>query len=133
MSRKKILISAVILLALAGSAYAGTQYYLDNVKAPEIPPTQVVERYFAALRSKDYKLAYAMVSLDYYHESINQFVDRVSMYAPDMLLEATAETIEENTALVEVHLVIPMRFGTYESDSTMRLVRARRVWKIIHP
>lgn len=133
MSLKKIVILTIFLLTLAGSGYAGTQYYLDYVKAPEVTPARVVERYFTALQSRDYQQAYALVSLDYYHESINQFVDRVSMYAPNMVLETTAETIEENTAVVDVHLVIPMRFGTYESDSTMQLVRAKRVWQIIHP
>ena len=133
MKRKKIIILVLAIAAFIGVAYAGIQYYLDNIRPPKIAPAQVVEQYFSSLQKKDFKLAYSLVSQEYYHESVNQFIDRVSMYDPDMILEVSLEKIEEKTALVEVHIVVPLRFGIYESDSTMQLVRAKREWKIIHP
>lgn len=123
----------VLVIALAGAGYAGTQYYLDNIRLPEITPTQVVEQYFAALGQRDYKTAYAFVSRQHYFDSFNQFIDRVSMYSPEMTLKVNWEKLEEKTAVVNIAIVVPMRFGTYSSESQMDLVRDKREWKIIHP
>ena len=133
MKYKKAAAILMLTLALAGAVYAGTQYYLDNIKLPNIPPGQVVERYFAALGERDHKAAYAHVSRQHYHDSFNQFIDRVSMYSPDMTLKVNWEKIEEKTAAVSVSIVVPMRFGTYKSESEMDLIRDKREWKIVHP
>lgn len=133
MNRKKLAALAVAVLLLGGGGYAGTQYYLDNIKLPEVSPRLVVEHYFAALEKGEFKRAYDMVSHEHYFESLNQFTDRVSMYAPDMMLEVRGERLEEKAAVVEIHIVVPMRFGTYSSDTEMSLIRAKREWKILHP
>jgi hypothetical protein len=124
-----------VLLAVlcAGGTWAGIQYYLDNIKPPATPPGQVVERYFEALKRRDFAAAYAMVSRRHYFESFNQFIDRVSMYSPDMTLEVTQEQLEEAGAVVMVRISAPLRFGLYSSDSEMDLARDGREWKIIHP
>jgi hypothetical protein len=126
--------SAIILaLVLAAAGVAGTRYYYDNVKPPEISPGQVIERYFEAVQRKDYATAYAFVSRRHYPDSFNQFKDRVDMYSPDMLLKITGETINDGAASVEARTFVPMLFGLYEADTRMSLVRVKREWKIIHP
>jgi hypothetical protein len=133
MSGKKRIILLLCLCALLGIAFAGREYYLDNIKLPELSPRQVVDRYFAALKNKEYKQAYELVSLQHYNDSFNQFIDRVSMYSPAMLLEAQDERIEKDRATVSLKIAVPMQFGLYSSDSDMDLVRIKREWKIIHP
>lgn len=133
MSIKKKVLWALFILVCAGVSYVGGQYYLDNVKPPDVSPGQVVERYFDALNKRELEDAYNMVSRKHYFESFNQFVDRVSMYAPDMVLEVNWEKIEDTVAVVNVNITVPMRFGIYSSESEMDLVRAEREWKIIHP
>ena len=131
-TRKTVLgILCVLLPVLIG--VAGIRYYLDHVKLPAVSPRQVVAEYFEALRNKDYKRAYAFISLRHYNNSYNQFIDRAAMYSPEMQLEITGETIKDDTAVVDARVVVPMSFGLYSSDSNMDLVRVRREWKIIHP
>jgi hypothetical protein len=133
MAAKKKAALLIICLILAGSGYAGSQYYLDNIKLPDVSPRQVVEQYFAALKSEDYKKAYGFVSLRHYNNSYNQFIDRVEMYSPMMRLEVKGETIKDDMAVVDVTVTLPLAFGPYSSDSSMDLARDRREWKIIHP
>jgi hypothetical protein len=130
---KKALLIAVcgILVIIAGTT--GTQYYLDNIKLPEVSPRHVVEQYFEAIKSKDYKKAYDFVSLRHYNNSYNQFIDRVDMYSTEMILEIKGERIEDGKAVVETKVIVPLNFGPYTSDSSMDLVRIKREWKIIHP
>jgi hypothetical protein len=122
-----------LALAVSVACLAGILYYYDNVKPPETAPGQVIERYFEALKIKDYEKAYAMVSRDHYPDSFNQFVDRVNMYSPDMRLEIKGETVENDTASVEVDLAVPMNLGVFTTLARMDLVRVKREWKIIHP
>ncbi len=131
--KKKALAGLLIAAALIAGAYAGVQYYLDAVKPPEIAPAQVVERYFDALQNGRFEEAYNLVSRRHYFESFNQFIDRVSMYSPEMTLEILQEKIEGTAAVVSIHIVVPLRFGIYASDSEMDLVRDKREWKIVHP
>jgi hypothetical protein len=133
MTRRKKAALLVGCLLVAAAVVGGVQYYLDNIKLPAVSPTQVVEDYFAALKSRDYKKAYGFVSLRHYNNSFNQFVDRVDMYAPDMHLEVTGESIAKDTAVVATRVLLPLEFGLYSSDSTMDLVRVQREWKIVHP
>jgi hypothetical protein len=128
-TRVKTVLAALALLG----CIAGGTYYLDNIKPPAVPPRQVVERYFEALRERDYKKAYSFVSLAHFNGSYNQFVDRVGMYSPDMGLEITGENIEKETAAVHVAVSLSLPFGPYRADSDMDLVRVKREWKIIHP
>lgn len=123
---------ALVVLLLLGCA-AGGVYYLDHIKAPSVPPRQVIENYFAALRERDYQKAYSFVSLQHFNGSYNQFVDRAGMYSPDMRLEITGESIAEDTAAVHVNVSLTLPFGPYQADSDMDLVRVKREWKIIHP
>ncbi|MDR2669788.1 MAG: DUF4829 domain-containing protein [Desulfovibrio sp.] len=126
-----MLLLGCLLVAAAG--VAGVQYYLDNIKLPAVSPTQVVEEYFAALKSRDYKKAYALISLRHYNNSFNQFIDRAAMYSPDMHLEVTGESVANDTAVVAARVLLPLEFGLYSSDSSMDLVRVQREWKIVHP
>jgi hypothetical protein len=131
-TRKTVLgILCALLLVLAG--IAGIRYYLDHIKLPDVSPRQVVAEYFEALKDKDYKKAYTLISLRHYNNSYNQFIDRVTMYSPEMQLDITGETIQDDTAVVDARIVVPLPFGPYASDSTMDLVRVKREWKIIHP
>ncbi|MDR0827715.1 MAG: hypothetical protein LBN33_07555 [Desulfovibrio sp.] len=130
--KKKIALSVSALLLIGIGITAG-QYYFYNIKLPDISPRQVVEQYFAAVKEGDYKKAYAFVSLKYYHESYNQFIDRVVMYSPEMRLEVTKESMEDDKAVVDASVVVPLQFGSYTADSRMDLVRDKREWKIIHP
>jgi hypothetical protein len=130
---KKTLLRLLCLLLVALLGLAGIRYYLDNIKLPPVSPRQVVEEYFAALKGKDYKKAYGLISLRHYNNSYNQFIDRVSMYSPDMRLEFKGENIENDTAVVEATVFLPLEFGPYISDAHMDLVRIKREWKIIHP
>jgi hypothetical protein len=130
---KKTALKGLCCLALVIMGVAGIQYYLDHIKLPAVSPRQVVEQYFEALKNKDYQRAYDLVSLRHYNNSYNQFIDRVSMYSPDMQLEVKGESITDDTALVETRVVLPLEFGPYSSDSNMDLVRIKREWKIIHP
>ncbi|MDR1241197.1 MAG: DUF4829 domain-containing protein [Deltaproteobacteria bacterium] len=130
---KKKAVWTILFLLLAGIGFAGSQYYLDNIKLPEVSPRQVVEQYFAAVKNRDYQKAYSLVSLRHYNNSYNQFIDRVSMYSPEMLLEIKGESIENDTAVVDARVVVPLQFGAYSSDSNMDLARVKREWKIIHP
>jgi len=134
MTVKKKALALIIALVLAGvGGWTGIQYYYDYLKPPKIAPKQVVEQYFEALKLESFEEAFAMVSHRHYPDSFNQFMDRVSMYSPDMRLEISGETMEDDMAFVEAHIVVPMRFGPYEADTHMTLVRVKREWKIIHP
>ncbi|MDR2801097.1 MAG: hypothetical protein LBB52_07525 [Desulfovibrio sp.] len=130
---RKTVLAVVCALALVFTGIFGIRHYLDYVRPPAVSPRQVVEEYFEALKSKDYKRAYSLISLRHYNNSYNQFIDRVSMYSPEMRLEVTGETVRGDTAVVEARVVVPLQFGPYSSDSNMDLVRVKREWKIIHP
>jgi hypothetical protein len=121
------LVLTVIIGVMAG------RYYLDNIKLPELPPRQVVEQYFEALKNQEYKKAYDFVSLRHYNNTFNQFIDRVAMYSPQMRLEVTGESIDKDSAVVDTKVTVPLEFGSYSSNSNMDLVRVKREWKIIHP
>jgi hypothetical protein len=129
--KKALWIITGLILVLTG--VFGSRYYLDNIKLPEVSPRQVVEEYFAALKSQDYKKAYDYISLRHYNDSYNQFIDRVNMYSPEMQLDIQGESIKEDMAVVDAKVVVPLQFGLYTSDSSMDLVRVKREWKIIHP
>ena len=129
--KKIIALVAVALLAFGG--WYGWQYYLDNVRLPETGPSQVVATYFEALQNRDFTRAYDMVSHVYYADTINQFRERTSMYAPDMTLTVVGERMGEGTAVVDVTIEVPLRFGVYRSEASMDLVREKRHWKIVHP
>lgn len=133
MTRKKILGVLFLVAITIGGGYFGIQYYLDNIKLPDVAPAKVVDAYFSALQKQNFKAAYDMVSRIHYVDSINQFVDRTSMYAPDMKLSILGENIVEGAATVDVRIEVPLKFGLYKSDSTMDLVRVKREWKIMHP
>ncbi|MDR1489897.1 MAG: DUF4829 domain-containing protein [Desulfovibrio sp.] len=131
-TRKTVLmVFCAVAIVLIG--IFGIRYYLDHVRLPEIAPRQVVAEYFEALKGKDYKKAYSFISLRHYNNSYNQFIDRVSMYSPEMQLEVAGETIKGDTAVVDARVVVPLQFGPYSSYSNMDLVRVKREWKIIHP
>lgn len=130
---KKVIALLAAVVVLAAGGWYGWQYYLDNVKLPETGPSEVVANYFAALQKRDFASAYDMVSHVYYVDTINQFKDRTSMYAPDMTLSVIGEHMGEGTAVVDVRIEVPLRFGTYKSESTMDLIREKRHWKIVHP
>jgi hypothetical protein len=130
---KKTVLKLFCLVFAALLGFAGIRYYLDNIQLPAVSPRQVVEQYFAALKEKDYEKAYGLVSLRHYNNSYNQFIDRVSMYSPDMRLELKGESIENDRAVVEATVFLPLEFGPYISDAHMDLVRVKREWKIIHP
>ncbi|MDR3177044.1 MAG: hypothetical protein LBU06_11010 [Desulfovibrio sp.] len=130
---RKTVLMAVCAFHVVLAGIFGMRYYLDHVKLPDVSPRQVIAEYFAALKSRDYKKAYGFVSIRHYNNSYNQFIDRVSMYSPDMQLEVTGETIKDDTAVVETKVVVPLWFGPYSSNSNMDLVRVKREWKIIHP
>ena len=131
MKRKVCVLLLALFLVSAGAA--GARYYYDNIGLPPVSPRQVIERYFAALKLQDYEKAYALVSLRHYHDSFNQFMDRVNMYSPDMRLEIAGETIGQGTAFVEGRIFVPMAFGPYTADVRMDLARIKREWKIVHP
>ncbi|MDR2726278.1 MAG: DUF4829 domain-containing protein [Candidatus Adiutrix sp.] len=130
---KRKALALALALALAAAGLAGRQYYLDHIKLPETGPSRVVERYFEAIKLKDYEKAYALVSRRHYPDSFNQFVDRVNMYSPDMSLTINGESLEENAAFVEIDIIVPMAFGPYAANTRMALARVKREWKIIHP
>jgi hypothetical protein len=134
MAAKKTIAGIAAALVLVAAGMAAYRHYLDHIRPPEISPRQVIEKYFAAVNSKEYEAAYAFVSSRHYHESFNQFVDRVNLYSPAMRLEVTGERLEEDgTAVVEARIVVPMAFGPFTADTRMDLARMRREWKIIHP
>jgi len=133
MTMKKKALALILALCLVAAGVAGIQYYYDNVKLPELAPRQIIEQYFEAVKRKDYEQAYAHISRRHYHDSFNQFKDRLDMYSPDMRLEITGEIIENGTAIVEASVFIPMHFGSYTANTRMSLVRVKREWKIIHP
>ncbi|MDR2725845.1 MAG: DUF4829 domain-containing protein [Candidatus Adiutrix sp.] len=130
---KKKARALVLALVLLAASLAGLRYYYDHVRLPETGPGRVIERYFEALKLKDYEKAYALVSRRHYPDSFNQFVDRVNMYSPDMSVSINGETIEEGAAVVEVGISLPLAFGPYTADTRMALVRVKREWKIVHP
>ena len=133
MTGKKKAFALLVALFLAVAGYAGVRYYYDYVKLPEVSPRQVVEQYFAALTFEDYEKAYSFVSLRHYHDSFNQFKDRVDMYSPEMRLEILQEGIEDDTAFVDARIFVPMSFGPYTAETRMKLAREKREWKIVHP
>ena len=126
-------IQLILVLALIGAGFAGIRYYYDNIKLPNIAPRQLVEAYFEAVKRKDYEKAFAFVSRRHYHDSFNQFKDRVDMYSPEMRLEISEESIVDDTAFVNAKIFVPLTFGPYTSETRMRLTREKREWKIIHP
>lgn len=130
---KKKWLSTLALLVFLGLAAGGGLYYYENIKPPDITPRQVVEQYFTAVQKGDYRKAYQMVSSRHYHDSFNQFIDRVSMYSPQMTLQVQAETIDKNKATVNMHIFIPLKFGPYSSNTSMDLIREKREWKIVSP
>jgi hypothetical protein len=127
-----LLLAAAIVI---GGAWFGYQYYLDNIKLPAVGPSEVISRYFEAVKKGDFKTAYAMVSRAHYPDSYNQFIDRASMYSPQMKLTITGESIDEKqqTAHVTLHVTVPLRYGLYASNTGMDLARVKREWKIMHP
>ena len=131
MTAKKKALALALVITVAG--FAGIRYYYDYVKPPETAPGQVIERYFEALKINDYEKAYALVSRVHYPDSFNQFVDRVNMYSPDMRLEIKGETVENDTAFVDIDIAVPMNSGIFTTLARMDLVRVKREWKIIHP
>ncbi|SDD56982.1 hypothetical protein SPACI_052580 [Sporomusa acidovorans DSM 3132] len=130
---KKTVLSALALLVFLGLAAGGGFYYYENINPPDLTPGQVIEQYFAAVQKGDYQKAYQMVSRQHYHDSFNQFIDRVSMYSPEMTLQVQGETIDNNKAVVNLHIFIPLEFGPYSSNTSMDLIREKREWKIVCP
>jgi len=136
MTLKKKALALILALGLAGliaAGVAGIRYYHDNIKPPALAPRQVIEQYFEAIKRRDYQKAYSFVCLRHFRNSFNQFRDRVDTYSPDMTLEFTGETIDKNTAVVDLEVSVPMGFGLYKADGRMYLVRVKRDWKIITP
>lgn len=133
MVKKKIVLKIALIIVLAVVLFGGGRYYLDNIRPPEVSPRQVVEQYFDFLKKHNYKEAYELVSRQHYHDSYNQFIDRVSMYSPEMRLKVEEEILEKDKAVVNIQVFVPMEFGDYNSVTSMDLVRVKREWKIIHP
>lgn len=130
---KRKWLNGLALLVFLGLAAGGGFYYYENIRLPDVTPGQVVEQYFTAVQKGDYRKAYQMVSSRHYHDSFNQFIDRVSMYSPQMMLQVQAEAIDKNKAIVNMHISVPLKFGPYNSNSSMDLIREKREWKIVSP
>ncbi|MDR1856369.1 MAG: hypothetical protein LBR22_04325 [Desulfovibrio sp.] len=133
MQKMKKIFIALAFLFIIFIGYSGYIYYLDNIKLPEMTPSTTVEKYFEAVKSEDYKNAYAFVSQQYYHDSYNQFVDRMKTYSTEMSVQITGETINDTKASVTARIIVPMNFGPFTTESVIDLVRDKREWKILHP
>lgn len=128
MKARKFFVLAAVGLALA---LGGMIYILAG--PPGERPETVVEKYFQAIRGADFQAAYRHVSRREYHETFQQFTDRVSRYPAEMEIRVTSVDVSGRRATVYANYRAPSAFGSYNATGTMELVIEGRKWKIVTP